>query len=223
MGRISEQCADCVVAPRRVASVRRFALASRPLVLRVHVRFSALIRPPATLALPPGVPLNLSILTLTLWQPMHTLLLERADDGLDGLELLLVLLDPVRSAGGSPQINLFEQISLLTLELRQEVGSGDMVVAGEAGDLGEHALHLQWLETKARFNPSRVKVGAGIGQLQRVSGDELVRIDWLRSCGRNVYRSTCHRLFPLFAHGVFAHPRVHERHLGLRCSSHCCT
>src|SRR5712691_11666764 len=158
-------------------------------------------------------PLGLSILTLGLRQPMHPLLLESADDGLDGREFLLVLVDPVRAAGSGPEINLFDEVSLLTLELRQEIGGSDVVVAGKAGDLDERALHLQRLETIARLHASRVKVPADVSQLQLVSGDELVRVDWLWPGGRDVHRSTCHRLFPLFAHGVFAHPCVHERHL----------
>jgi hypothetical protein len=51
---------------------------------------------------------------------MHPLLLESADDGLDGREFLLVLVDPVRAAGSGPEINLFDEVSLLTLELRCE-------------------------------------------------------------------------------------------------------
>src|SRR6266566_4794016 len=45
-----------------------------------------------------------AVLTLTFRQPMHTLLLESADDGLDGPQFLLVLLDPVRSAGSRSEI-----------------------------------------------------------------------------------------------------------------------
>src|SRR5216683_6947005 len=112
---------------------------------------------------------------------MHLLLLESADDGLDGHEFLLVLLDPVRSAGSGPEINLFDQVSLLTPELRQEVGGGNVIVAGEARDLDERALHLQRLEAIARLNPSRVKVATDVRQLQLVARDELVRIDWPRS------------------------------------------
>src|SRR5579859_1354673 len=63
-------------------------------------------------------PLTLPILTLGLRQPMHPLLLESADDGLDGCQFLLVLVDPVRAAGSGPEINLFDEVSLLTLELR---------------------------------------------------------------------------------------------------------
>src|SRR5229473_1231033 len=105
---------------------------------------------------------------------MYTLLLKSVNDGLDCPQFLLVLVDPMGSAGSGSQINLLDEVSLLTLKLRQEVSGGDVVVASEAGDLDERALHLQRFEAIAGLHPSRVEVAADIRQLQLVSGDELV-------------------------------------------------
>ncbi len=60
--------------------------------------------------------------------------LERTDNRLDSAELLLVLVHPVRSACRSAQVDLLEEVVFLTLELRQEVVSGHMVVTGETRD-----------------------------------------------------------------------------------------